>query len=453
MANSNISNLKQINSSYDSVEQRMTGMVSKLKSDYEEFKKGNAYYKKVSNGALAISILIDIALIVLLIGRNIILEKVQDSMSLRNIDILSSILFWIILVVLIFYVYKTAIQLYCKKIDGYERRLDKLERKVSQRISDMKNAQLLSSIVSSAEQNKDFVIPAKNDIGAEIARISASFTSTNQRVYNVKRMIDVGVSAAIYLLLIVYMLFVKDKLGLSHDPESGFRVMLICFAATTVINFTQFNAGQYMEKFSKLVGIGMAAIYGVVLCIVLKSAYGDIPVIELHKTGLVKNLNTAYIILPVLQVLAISLIVCLSHYGLEKEKWQNGFNVEMAYGAENRADKKTMFLRGGISAILTFAMFFILANEDLEDTFGSTIIGILWYCANALFKPRGSHLYAFWGSGRCIANEVLMAVALITTIVCAKGIISMEQFVYLGVALIVSFGVALVANIVNNFMP
>ena len=76
----------------------------------------------------------------------------------------------------------------------------------------------------------------------------------------------------------------------------------------------------------------------------------------------------------------------------------------------------------------------------------------LWYCANCIIKPRESYLYTFWGRGRCVANEFVMAAMVLSAAICGRGTISIAELVCLGVAFVASFVVAGIATAINNII-
>ena len=143
--------------------------------------------------------------------------------------------------------------------------------------------------------------------------------------------------------------------------------------------------------------------------------------------------------------------VLFSHYGLEKEKWRDGFSVSMSYGTKDKGNKVTMLIRGGLALFLSLIMCFICPEEQISgiDMF---LVAALWYASNSILKPCGSYLYTFWGRGRAIANEYVMAAMVLTAIICSRGTIGIDELLMLGIAFVLSFGFALGAWIVNNYV-
>ncbi len=462
MDRTGISNVKRINMSYDSVEQRLNGVVGKLKEDYAEFTKGNVYYRKVSGGSIFLSIVLDIVLFVLIFFGKTIGAIIVDKLPLGSeitegikkwlfdkSNILSSLIGVLLVIGFLYCLYQTGIKIYCKRLERYEKRIDNVGREIDSSISILKNGQLRQDIIGAAARNEEFTISTNNSLGREIASIRKGFMHTNQSAHNVKKFINIGVSAASFLALIIY-LFISVKNNMSISLNDGMSAMIIFILAATIINMTQFCAGQYMGKFSKLIGVAMALIYGLVLMVTMKESL-SFPAVELRASGIASTINTAYIAIPIIQVLGIVLTVLLSHYGLEQEKWKNGFSVSMSYGTKDNGNKGTMLRRGGLALILSLIMCFICAKEPLIWV-SVIFVAFLWYASNSILKPRGSYLYTFWGRGRAIANEFVMAAMVLTSIICSRGTIAIGELIMLGLAFLLSFAFALVARIVNSFI-
>ncbi len=461
MDKSNISNVKRINMSYDSVEKRLNGIVEGLKEDYDEFTKGNVYYRKVSGGSIFLSILIDIILLVALFYLKAARASIQAQYSsnytlpgallsyLNGKDnVLGSLLSIILLIAFLYSVYVTAIKFYCKKLEGYSKRIDKVSREVSSRISTIKNAPLRQDIIGAAARNEEYAITSSNDLGSEIASIRNGFMNTNQKAHAIKKIISIGVSAFAFIILILY-LFIKVKPSVAISANNGLSLMILYILAATIVNLTQLCAGEYMGKFSKIIGAAMAVIYGLVLMMTMKEATA-FPALEIQTSGFLSTINQTFWAIPLLQVIGIILTVILSHYGLELEKWKNGFSVSMSYGSKDNGNKVTMVTRGGLALLLALIMCFLGAIYEVKGFIVIVIVGVLWYASNCILKPRGSYLYTFWGRGRAIANEFVMAAMLLTSIICSRGTISAKELVALGIAFIVSFVVAIIARMINN---
>ncbi|MCR5598300.1 MAG: hypothetical protein K6G19_08995 [Lachnospiraceae bacterium] len=466
MDKTGISNVKRINMAYDSVEKRLNGIVDGLKEDYEEFTKGNVYYRKVSGGSIFLSILIDIILFVAMFYLRVVSVSLQSRLGYNYTmpsgfqsyfcgkdNVLGSIISIILLITFLYSVYATAIKIYCKKLERYSKRIDKVSREVASRISIIRSAQLRQDIIGSAARNEEYAIASNNDLGSEIASIRDGFINTNQKAHTVKKIISIGVSAVAFLALLLYLL-IKVKPNVVVMPNIGLSLMMLYILAAAVVNLTQLCAGEYMGKFSKIIGAVMAIIYGLVLMMTIKDAI-TFPAFEIQTTGFLSLINQAFLAIPLLQIIGIVLTVILSHYGLEQEKWRNGFSVSMSYGSKDNGNKVTMLIRGGLAFLLSVLMCVLCAVttvtvSSIKGFFCIIIVGVLWYASNSILKPRGSYLYTFWGRGRAIANEFVMAAMLLTSIICSRGTVSVSELIALCIAFIVSFVVAIIAKVIND---
>ncbi len=461
MDKTGISNVKRINMAYDSVEKRLNGIVDGLKADYEKFTEGNVYYRKVSGGSIFLSIFLDIILFIAALYLGAVRATIQTGYSYNYAmpsgfqtylygkdNVLGSIISIILLIAFLYSVYATAIKVYCKKLERYSKRIDKVSREVDSRITTIRSAQLRQDIIGSAARNEEYKIASNNDLGREIASIRDGFMNTNQKAHTVKKFISIGASVVAFLSLLLYLL-IKVKPNIAIEPNNGLSLMMLYILAAAIVNLTQLCAGEYMGRFSKIVGAIMAIIYGLVLMLTIRDVM-IFPAFEIQTTGFMSVINKSFWAIPLLQIIGIVLTVILSHYGLEQEKWKNGFSVNMSYGSKDNGNKVTMLTRGGLALLLALLMCVLCAADTVKGFFGIVIVGVLWYASNSILKPRGSYLYTFWGRGRAIANEFVMAAMLLTSIICSRGTISVNEMIALGIAFIVSFVVAIIARMVNN---
>lgn len=455
MANFNISNIKEIDKSYNSVSGNVTRVTQALRNDYNDLISGNVYYKKVSSKNIATAIICDLLFAFLLFSREQLLYKlytfVGDDITL-NYQAISTFLFWLFLILLIYNLYQTGIIVYCKRLEGYSSRIDKVEKKANDRVSSLASENMLNTVKNKALANTDYTIESKNDLGKEIFSIKENLKSTNQMAHNIKKIISFVVAIGMFISLIVYM---KTQFVPSIEEHStiGFVVFMLFIIATAVVNISQFLLGEYLGKFTKIVGFVMTAIYGLLLYGTLKGSYAYAAFAGMQE-GAISKFNLISVIIPLVQILGMILTICLSHYGLEKEKWTKGFQVAMGYGSKTNGNKFTLLFRGTLSFILALALCMTLAVESPTGAgiWSYIICAVLWYAANTLMKPRGSYLYTFWGRGRSIANEVVLVGALFTSILLTRGTIMLEELVTLGIIFVLSFVIAGVAKFVNNII-
>lgn len=454
MINAKISNINNINIAYSSIDNRLTKSVSKMKSDYEVFVDENVYYRKTNIGKIIISIIMDVLFVFLLIKHAVVEEVIRSFIGLEeqmnNGEVLNSMIFWILLIGLLYCIYKSCVLLYCKKIEGYSRRIKEVERKVNEAIMNMKSSCICSDVVAAAMNNEEYTMNTSNEIGAEMVSIRVGFTNTNKKAYNVKKFIDIGTSTLLYLFLI-FFLFIKINGKITINPISGITMVLLYLTTVTVINVIQFNVGEYIGKISKAIGSFLAVFYGLVLMIGIKNAYA-IPAFVSEETVVSSGINMIYLVVPLVQFVGIVLCVCCSHYGLEKEKWEQGFEVPMTYGSKDNGNKVNLLFRGGLAVLLALIMCSVLSMYSMANIGSVVLVATLWYCSNTVLKPRGSYLYTFWGCGKAISNEIVMFAMVITAAACGRGSISFEEIAYFAVAFVGSFIIAIGAHVANNMI-
>lgn len=446
--NSNISNINGIAQSYNSVEANVTRTTRELREDYDNLIKENVYYRPTKGSDFAKTLIIDFVLVFLVYCRWTIVDFIADFIGYEIYQLLGNVLLWIFVIALICYLYKTVILFYCKKVDGYASRITKVETKVSERLNEVRNSGVLDEMTRNAENNQEYSIKSNNDLGREMASIRDGLRSTNEKARNIKRIFSFSVSI---IMLVVLLVYVSKKFIASYMlVESGINAIIVFILAATVINVTQLLIGEYFGKYSKIVGIVESLIYGAIIYSKIKDSYAMVA-IQTSTNEVASPINSVAFAIVTIQIVGLILTVCLSHYGLEKDMWTNGFSVPMAYGDKDNGNKLTLLIRGSISGIIAIG----LCVAALEGSYASSIfkmvlIGVAWYCANSILKPRGSYLYTFWGRGRAIANEVVMAGMLLTGIMIYRGTISGEELIALGVSLAISFIAALVAKIAND---
>jgi hypothetical protein len=326
--------------------------------------------------------------------------------------------------------------IYSKKMDGYGRRINKLCKELEDRLSKFRANNIKDEIIVAAERNEDYTIDSQDDIGHEIAVLRHAFQVNIKNALVIKQVTSIGVYIIAFVAVCLFMLIKFN--GVSLDVHSGFAAALVFLMMTAVLNIMMFNSEEYLGKFSKLIGSGMAILYGVILMLSLKPLIGDQSV-RLVKIGdSAEFLNNGYMFIPIIQVLSILLTIWLSHYGKEKNLWNNGIDI-MAYDYRPTGTKGTIIFRGGLSTFWTLLICGIVAaTPDFVQAGNIIVLAILWYMANTLLKPSGSYLYSFWGRKRAIANEVVMFAMVVTTRLLSKGAISHEEIIALETVVVLS---------------
>ncbi len=460
MNRTEISNVGRISQSYSSAEQRLHEVIRRLRSDCDKHVRENIYYRS-NGGHVFRSIVYDVVFLLVICSRRSLSCGLRSKLAfapsvVTNVfyllfeqsNILSSLVLLLLIAAFLHCIYQTAIKIYNRNLSGYSKRIDKAEQEILSGLSGLDNVR--QEILAAAAENKECTINNGNRIGEEIIRIRSGLVGTKQKASLAKKYINIGASATSFIVLLAFILF-GFKGNLSISMNGGMAAAVLYVVAAAVVNLTQFCAGEYMGKFSRVIGAAMAVIYGIFLSAALKDAlvFSDL---ELYVSGMSAFLDKAYIAIPAMQAFGIILTVLLSHYGLEREKWQDGFSVSMRYGSKDDGNPTTLICRGSVALALALIMCYLCASGwGIVSIFA---VPMLWYASNTMMKPRGSYLYTFWGRGRAIANEFVMAAMAITTIICSrsKGMLDEDELLAWCAALILAFVFALAAKIVNTFV-
>lgn len=449
MNRTEISNVGRINQSYSSAEERLQEVVRKLRSECDKHISENIYYRSNGRRSIFATVLLGAAsLAVLFFGHLLSLEAINNMIlhsssliklfDLINVlevllakpNILLNLRRMLLVAAFLYCVYRTGIKIYCKSLANYAKRIDKVEQEILSKLPGI-NA-MRQVFFDAAAGNRECTIGTDNKVGEEIARIRSGFTGTNQRAQHFKKCIAFGASALWFIAFIAYILIDVKK----NDAVtgSGLSNAILCVAAAATVNLTMFCVGEYIGGFAKVLGVVMAVIYGVFLSSAIKEEL-LFPAVDLPVSGFAGAFNVAYIAIPAIQVIGIVLTVLLSRYNLEKERW------------ENAATRSTLFWRGGIALILALYICLLFMREwDLKR---ALTICVLWHVSNHVVRP----LEAFWGKGRTIANEIVLAAMILTAHICRMGTILMEgdELEAWSVILLLTVGITCCMKIIGLF--
>ncbi len=473
----------------EKVEKKLRTATGKLREEYVEFAENNVFYKEDTGGHIVAPLITYVILFVLVILRTRVLEFLRDSIGklpfvnegtaekIRNVcdnlisvneEIWFSVIVFGVSAAILYKFYKTLMKIYCRRIESYDSGIDALEDRIAENLAAYKHSGLKERIVNCARYNEEYRTDTDNAPGRVIAGIRKKFQRTNEVAKVSKKWVNLGMSLAVFTGM---LFFIKTYVGerMETGVGGGMSVALVFLAATAIINMIVFGSGVYLGKLSKIAGVLMTLLYGGAITEAMRH-YGLDRALDLRTSGVFDTVNRAYILIPVLQTLAILATVLLSDYRSEREKWEKGFEIDPSFDFRPEGNKKTLFIRGSVSGALTMIICLFMSGTEVTRTtislFGRTwksnnttfmggvlipivILGILWYAANCLMKPRGSHLYAFWGRGRAIANEFMMFVMVISAMVFSGTAISPYEMVFMLFCFSVSCFAALIAHLIN----
>ncbi len=338
--------------------------------------------------------------------------------------------------------YKAVVLIYCMKLQRYSKRIDKIEKTIIDRINGLNSSSIQKDLMSAIYNNSDYDFPVKNDVGEMINEFYNDLNKTNKKAYSIRRIIRFVVTAIAFLLLYIFDFRYWNQNG---SEAVRFAPFILILSTAILTHLFEFNLGEYLGKLAKPLGILAAAVSCLFIMLGMqKTMPGDfidynIPVI-----------NKCFIVVPAVALIGIAVSVWFSHYSLEIEKWQNGFTVPMAYGDKDNGNKMTMLIRGGISLVLAVSA--LLFALDLQEVQAGLIVGLLWYLANPLLKPRGSYIYTFFGRGKCIGNEIILFSLCIYLQLEAVHMFDANWLVFVGLAVVAHFASAFAASVINNMI-
>lgn len=446
MANRNISNISYLNGAFSSLKRMTDGKIKSIKDQYSKTLYENTYYREPKVLKLIIFLVISVALFYLsTIKRADIahMEQLQFTSKYFKTSMFEKILLYVGFILAFWALYKAIVEAYCIRLKGFSRRIDKIEKELNARVDGFKTTSLERDILAAAEQNKEYDFPMKNDMGEKISAVLSDLKKTNKRAYTVRKIVRFAVTIIFFAVLYLFdFRYFKQEGAESYR----FAAFLLILATTVLVHTFEFNLGEYLGKLSKPLGLVAAAVSCFLIMLGLKNVLPG----DFYDVGKeIPVVNKAYLVVPVVAFIGILVSVICSHYSLEKERWEKGFSVAMSYGSKDNGNKGTLLFRGGLSLLLA-AMAIICSVSMTGES--AAVVGILWYCANPLLKPRGSYIYTFFGRGKCIGNEIIMLALCLYLQLEAVGTLNSDFIVFVICAAITHFAVALGCKIVNEII-
>lgn len=439
MNNSNISNIRLLDEAYSSIENRTMHVVDELRKDYVKYLEENVFYKKKKGIQIVVSLIVSIGLF-FLIG------LVLSGIIATGQSLLKMLILFIVVISFLKSLYSIGINVYCKKVEKYEKTINDIGESIKANCTSLKSGTLYSEIENALAEKKELVVSCNNSIGAQISAIRNEFSNTNKRAFTIKRNIRFGVTATLYIVLILFVL-----IGVGTYPsisgDFGLSLVFLNLLAIVVVSIGQMNIGEYLGKKTKLIGCVMALFYAIFLFLAVNNKV-SMPFIETFGSNSI--FNKIGIVIALMQGLSIALVVFCTHYGLLIEKFEQGFEVPMSYGSKSKGTKFTLISRMVISLLFALGLCFIVVNEPINGIIITIIFAVLWYFSNCLVKPRGSYLYVFWGLARSIANEFVLLSMVLTATTCSRGTISSGELLCIIIGIVGSFVVGCIATYINN---
>jgi len=246
--------------------------------------------------------------------------------------------------------------------------------------------------------------------------------------------------------------------GLKPMNTAGFssnfvlELILMWLFVTEISIVILMNLTEYLGKFTKVVGIIMTLGYGFLFHLAIKDESQCVLGYELMES-IGGNLNKWFSIsvaIPVLFVVANVLIICFTHIGTEVIKLRDGFTVAMQYGTEKEGSKAWVYFLGVWYVINVVLLTNAIASTADYGIWTYIMFGALWWAVNPLIRPTGSRLYAFWGRGRCIINEIVMFMFCLVFTVGFRDSVEIGDIMNYGIIVVISLIVGLIVKKVND---
>ena len=442
MANNDISCVASVNTSYESIKQLSERRIAKIRQQYDETIKENTYYREIKVYEIIIFLALAAAILYFVtFKREDLLFFV--SYQFPTIDFKESMVEKILLycgyIVAMWMLYKAIVLIYCMKLKGYSRRIDKIEKTISKRIDALNSSSIQNDMMKAITNNVEYDFPVKNDIGEMISSLNNDLAKTNKKAYNIRRVIRYAVTIVTFLLLYVFDFRFFMQNGSESVELAPFFLML---ATAILVHLFEFNLGEYLGKLAKPAGILAAAVSCVFIMLGLKKLMpGDfldfnIPVI-----------NKGYIIVPIIAFIGIVVSVWFSHYESERDKWQNGFEIPMDGGRAKPGDKKILLTRGGLSLLLAAVAMWL--STGIPNFVSAIFLGIVWYLAHPLMKLGLSYIFIFFGKGKCIGNEIIMLALCLFLEWNVVGCFDKEALIFVAIAVAARFAAVIAGGFVS----
>lgn len=442
MAKGNISSVSSVNTSFESLKKYAERIIEKLRRQYAKTIAENTYYKEPKRIKLVILFAVALEMLYWATLRRADLKFFDqfDNMSIKS-SMVEKIIVYTVYMLAFWLLYKAVVIIYCMRLQEYSKRIDNIEKTLVDRIDELNSSSMKNNLMSAINSNIEYDFPVKNDIGEMINAFNKDLSEMNKKAYNIRKIVRIAVTAIAFLILYIFDI----RFWIQNGSESvEFAVPFLIIETAIFAHVLEFNLGEYLGKVAKPLGIAAAGVSCIFMMLGMKKIMpGDfleysIPV------------NKCYIVVPLIAFIGIAVSVGFSHYASEKEKWQNGFVVPMEYGEKNDGNKKTLLIRGGISLVLAASA--ILASVMFKQVGEFIIVGVLWYLANPLMKPRGSYIYTFFGRGKCIGNEIIMVSICLFLQLKAVNIFGEEWIVFAVLAVAFRFLSAAVAKFINDWI-
>lgn len=464
MISEKISNIDSVGKLYNSLGERTANIVTGLRTFLGDVHKGNSWAKNTNIFIVAWQILLLIIGVLVLVLWDMVALAVSNTiehlLNLENGTLTVTDLAVLKLVVIGFVVsriYQIIKNIMNLRLVRCRKRINRVEKQITAAVAQVRGQSLLEGVKDSLNKNIHVDFPTDNKLGDEVVSIREQIRTTDRRLSKAKKVCSIVLAVLLVGITLFGMLFgVAPQLKEGLLPETSMLVPTMQIFVIEAIVIIMINVGPYLGKFTKPLGFGLAAVFGLVYMLVLKGKTAC--AIDSDLTGLMEINTESFffsnaMLVPLFTMLGMFFIIAITQLGGEVDKLTNGYEVKMAYGEEKRSNKARVYFLGALYGVNIFVLLYLMRIWVREEKYAILIFGgLFWWLINSTIRPRGSRLYAFWGRWRCIANETFLLILCLTTIIAERGALSSVDLFLMGFIFVTSKIVGGVATVINNMV-
>lgn len=464
MVSERISNIKPVEKLYNSLGERTANIVTGLREYFDGVNKKNTWAKNTNIFVVLWQILLMIAGVLVLVLWDIVilattntikqlLDLDRDTLSVTDLSVLKLVVIGFV-ISRIYAIVKNIMNLRLVKC---RKRINRVEKQIIASVAQVRSQSLLEGVKESLHKNEPMEFSESNKLGDEVVSIREQIGTMDRRLGSAKKVSSIAL--AVLLTGLVLFGLLGEVAPLLEEGMKADNAMLVATLQIFVIEaivIIMMNMGPYLGKFTKPLGFGLAAVFSVVYLLLLKGNAACVLDQDLIRSWGINTESFFFsnaMLVPLLTLVGMCIIIGVTQLGGEVDKLTNGYEVKMAYGNEKQSNKARVYFLGALYGVNIYILLYFMRIWVREENFMVLIFGgLFWWAINSTIRPRGSRLYAFWGRGRCIANETFLLILCLTTIIAERGAVSAQDLFLLGYIFVTSKIMGGVATIINNIV-
>lgn len=350
MINEKLSNVNKVNVAYNSVEKNSQAIIADLKTTYKAVESNHAWTQKSRGSGVflkVISLLVVISVIVLWeILVNLLIESLHLDLPEITLLLNEEVTFFVRICLYVFAigaVYSLIREIWCSKVRSYNRKIEKTEKKVLQKIAEFKSKNFLDTTLAAISDEQDKVFQKNNKLGDDIMNIREEIYGLRTKIKRNKQIANIIVAIVLAGIAVYAILCgLKPMNTVGFSLKFALELILMWLFVMEISIVILMNLSEYLGRFTKVVGVIITLSYGFLFHLAIKDESQCVLGYELMES-IGGNLNKWFSIsvaIPVLFVVANVLIICFTHIGTAVIKLRDGFTVAMQYGTEKREVKR-----------------------------------------------------------------------------------------------------------------